>query len=115
MTLQRGAVLLLRFSVFQHDVGFSAFFHTQPSGDAKQECIEVIVCVVSPAACAVRIRAVVGGPLRLRVRGAGGGRADADVGQQLLLLQQVAVGRLCDVGSSWRSRCACLRGRCRRA
>ena len=48
VTLQRGAALLLRFSVFQHDVGFSAFFHTQPSDDAKQECIEVIVCVVSP-------------------------------------------------------------------
>ena len=48
LTVRRGAALLLRFSVFQHDVGFSAFFHTQPSDDAKQECIEVIVCVVSP-------------------------------------------------------------------
>ena len=43
MSLSKGQLLLLQFSVFQHDVGFSAYFQSQFSPDTnnQKECIEL--------------------------------------------------------------------------
>lgn len=43
VSLSKGQLLLLQFSVFQHDVGFSAYFQKQFAPDASnpKECIEL--------------------------------------------------------------------------
>lgn len=41
ISLPRGRTFVLHFSVFQHDVGFSAYFNSSNEKNGKANCIEV--------------------------------------------------------------------------